>query len=171
MLQAQGSAELCTVVAEGVAKLLVQHNMPGFASILTVCKNIWLIGAAVLCSRGLRKAKIRCGSQDTQAVRFTVTLIMIFFSPSTENMTHLRQCLAVALDALPRMSSGHHQLLAQAFLPTARQAVLMCPNQRSTASRNITSSVIRYMTQLLQTPVQSLSGRVLSMSSLLEPRS
>ncbi len=98
-------------------------------------------------------------TQDGDAVQVLVTLLLIYFSPSTESMTHVRQCLAVAFEAYSRLHPENHRMLARAFLPAARQSMLMSATQGK-GGKTITVPLTRFISQLLQAPIHvSNTGR------------
>ena len=175
-------------MAEGLAKLLMHHGMPGGNSALQVAVLTTpilpnyplslstlsplpfsllspLLRLSLVCSYPLLSFPFsplprqgvnedptlrRHDVQDGDAVRILVSLLLLHFSPGTEDLSRARQCLAVALDAYSRLHPGSQLLLADAFLPAARQAVLLYPNQKKAAARNAAASLVRFMTQLLQ---------------------
>lgn len=106
--------------------------------------------------------------QDDDAVRALVALLLLYFAPGTEECARLRQCLAFAFDKYPSLCPEYHRLLAAAFLPAARQSMLLCAGKapaRGGRTSQLSSSVIRFATQLLQTPVRGAGGG--PMASLL----
>lgn len=102
----------------------------------------------------------RC-AQDGDSISTLVSLLLLYFAPGTEDCSRLRQCLVVAFDKYPGLCAAHHRLVAGAFLPAARQSMLLSAGKstgRGGKASQLSASVIRFATQLLQTPVREAAG-------------
>jgi len=124
---ALGSSEVCSSVAEGVAKLLVQRSHAASGSAL----------------------------REDDVDRALRGLLLLHFSPTTQRQALMRQCLAVMFDAYPRLHPANFEALCRAFLPTAHQAVVMhCSSKRRVAARPVDFAVLRFVTQLFCIPLK-----------------
>ncbi|KAK9811687.1 hypothetical protein WJX72_008386 [[Myrmecia] bisecta] len=120
---------LASAIAEGLAKLLMHQQL-------------WEGPPA--------DAAATKGLEQSDAVKVLSRLLVAYFDPATERAAHLRQCLSVFFHTFAAFSARNQRCLALAFLPAARLALSCGPAKKSPAPL-----LMRFMLQLLQTPLRS----------------